>query len=206
MSFPTNPSQAVGCASLYLTIVLFLLRARLWTRHLIGFSLHFSYRLWVRTDCMILRSLLQLHYQMEYFGHVVVSFRPKEIQILRSRKAEITMLGAWTRTGEMLWEQTGYPDYVCGFSVSLNTDATVTVFMLAKRRHRDYAKSLFFICFLDFLTVFFGKLGDKKAAPLQMEDTKFWCWLLATVWAMGDLLILLFVVSWEMIQTQYLNR
>lgn len=80
----------------------------------------------------------------------------------------------------MVLEQTDHPEYVCGFSVSLNRDATVAVFILARRGRRDYANSLFYLCFLVSLKVSLRKLGDKKAAHFQMKDAKFRCGSLAT--------------------------
>ena len=41
---------------------------------------------------------------------------------------------------EMHLEQTGHPEYICGFSVRLNTYATLTVFIVARRGHGNYTE------------------------------------------------------------------
>ena len=135
-----------------------------------------------------------------------------EPRIWRSRKSELSILEC-EKGQRMLLEQTGHSDYSCGFSVSLNTNAAVIVFILVRRGYTNYAKSPFYmwgvcvcvcvcVCvfvFLVSLKVSLRKLGDKKRT--QKFGVGYW----PPVWAMDNLLSLLLIVSCEMIQTQCLS-
>lgn len=213
VSFCTNPSWDVGSASPYWTTVLSLLRTQLWTQYLISFSLYFQVLTLSRDSLHDSEIIIIAPLTNGVFGACCSFFQAKrdthfEPWIWRSRKAEVS-IHAWSVTKDRsdavranrrprmcLWFLSE-PEHWCNCHC-LHT---------GKGGHRNYAKSLFFfICFLVSLKMSLGKLGYKKAAHIQMEDTEVWCCLLATVWVMDNLFILLFVVSCEMIQTQYLNR
>lgn len=73
-----------------------------------------------------------------------------EPRIWRSKKSEQSILEC--EKEERYAVRTGHPDHICGFLVRLNTDAAVTVFILARRGHGNYTNALFnFSFFFKFL-------------------------------------------------------